>query len=135
MAAKTRAPIVLGLTAASGLGYYFYNAGGNPKVAQRQFETDTHRAADKITGKHDAPYRSAGEAEKQGKRIGQDVGAKFDSAVNTVDRDISKAKHELESKAESARIDALKKIEEVDRKTTEAAAKSKGWFSSWFGGK
>ena len=55
--------------------------------------------------------------------------------VNTVDRDISKAKHELESKAESARIDALKKIEEVDRKTTEAAAKSKGWFSSWFGGK
>lgn len=29
---------ILGLAAAGGIGYYLYNAGGDPKVAQKQFE-------------------------------------------------------------------------------------------------
>tara|TARA_R110002060_G_scaffold24879_8_gene33913 strand:+ start:2480 stop:2623 length:144 start_codon:yes stop_codon:yes gene_type:complete len=35
---KSRAPLYLGLAAAGGVGYYLYNAGGNPKVAEKQVE-------------------------------------------------------------------------------------------------
>lgn len=33
-----RAVTVGGLAAAGGVGYYLYSAGGNPKVAEKQFE-------------------------------------------------------------------------------------------------
>ncbi len=55
--------------------------------------------------------------------------------VDTVNRDISKAKSDAEAYAKSAKADALKKIDEFDRKVEEGASKSKGYFSSWFGGK
>lgn len=35
---RSRAPLILGLTAAGGVGYYLYGAGGNAKVAEKQFE-------------------------------------------------------------------------------------------------
>ena len=35
-----RALTVLGLAVAGGAGYYLYTAGGDPKVAQKQFEGD-----------------------------------------------------------------------------------------------
>lgn len=35
---RSRAPLLLGLTAAGGVGYYLYGAGGSPKVAEKQFE-------------------------------------------------------------------------------------------------
>lgn len=36
---KSRMPLYLGLTAAGGVGYYLYNSGGKPKVAEKQFES------------------------------------------------------------------------------------------------
>jgi hypothetical protein len=36
---KSRLPLILGVTAAGGVGYYLYTAGGNPKVAEKQFES------------------------------------------------------------------------------------------------
>lgn len=36
---RSRAPILLGLTAAGGVGYYLYTSGGRPKVAEKQFES------------------------------------------------------------------------------------------------
>jgi hypothetical protein len=36
---KSRVPLVLGLTAAGGVGYYLYGAGGNPKAAEKQLES------------------------------------------------------------------------------------------------
>jgi len=36
---KSRLPLYLGVTVAGGVGYYLYNAGGNPKVAEKQFES------------------------------------------------------------------------------------------------
>ena len=36
--AKSKTPLMLGLTAAGGVGYYLYSAGGDPKVAQKQAE-------------------------------------------------------------------------------------------------
>lgn len=35
---KSRVPLALGLTAAGGIGYYLYGAGGSPKAAEKQFE-------------------------------------------------------------------------------------------------
>ncbi len=35
---KSRVPLFIGLAAAGGVGYYLYTAGGNPKVAEKQFE-------------------------------------------------------------------------------------------------
>ena len=36
---KSRMPLVLGLGAAGGVGYYLYSAGGNPKAAENKFES------------------------------------------------------------------------------------------------
>jgi len=35
---KSRLPLLIGTAAAGGVGYYLYTAGGNPKVAEKQFE-------------------------------------------------------------------------------------------------
>lgn len=75
---KSRAPLFLGLTAAGGVGYYLFNAGGNPKAAENQFEADVHKAA--ATAKDKLP-------------IGRDpdvtgyaaqAGGKVDKAVRTL---------------------------------------------------
>lgn len=36
---KSRLPLILGVSAAGGVGYYLYTAGGSPKVAEKQFES------------------------------------------------------------------------------------------------
>ena len=36
---KARTPIILGLAAAGGVGYYLYNSGGSAKAAEKQFES------------------------------------------------------------------------------------------------
>lgn len=149
MAARSRLPLALGAAAAGGIGYYLYSAGGSPRVAEKQFESDVHRASAKI--KEHAPWdshnnspistSSSESAEKQGARVGKEVGGKIDSAVNALNRDLSKAKHETEAYAKQTeafarqtKADALRKIDEFDRTVEEKAAKSKSYLSSWFGG-
>ncbi|KAK4230240.1 hypothetical protein QBC38DRAFT_496771 [Podospora fimiseda] len=150
-----RAPIALGAAAAGGIGYYLYSAGGNPRVAERKFEADAHRASSKlkesIPPPHDASsYRSSNydsqspisssrsssssirtdeSAEQKGARVGQQVGGKIDSAVN----DLSKAKQDTESYAKQTKAEALRKIDDFDRTVEEKAAKSKSYLSGWFG--
>jgi len=131
---RSKAPLVIGTALAGGVGYYLYSAGGSPKVAQKEFESDAHKAAAKIRGEVGHPTQRT-DYEKEGKHLGQSVGAKFDAAIKTVDKDLSKAKHETESYAKSAKAETLKKIDEMDRKVEEQAAKSKGYMSSWFGSK
>lgn len=55
--------------------------------------------------------------------------------VETVNRDLAKAKSETEAYAKAAKADTLKKIDEFDRKVEEGASKSKSYLSSWFGSK
>ena len=117
---------------------------------------DAHHVAAKIKG--EVPQRTT-DAESQGRKVGQEAGAKVDHAVSfpsfspsstpkqyrinadrvpqvdTVNRDISKAKSETEAYAKAAKADTLKKIDEFDRKVEDGAAKSKGYLSSWFGSK
>jgi len=77
---KSRAPLYLGLAAAGGVGYYLYNAGGNPKVAEKQVEADLSRASAKI--KSEIPGRTK-EAQKEGEKWANEAGAKLDNAVST----------------------------------------------------
>ncbi len=39
---KSNTALYVGLAAAGGVGYYLYTAGGNPKVAEKQFEGTLH---------------------------------------------------------------------------------------------
>lgn len=39
---KSNLGLYLGVAAAGGVGYYLYTAGGNPKVAEKQFEGMLH---------------------------------------------------------------------------------------------
>ncbi|KAK4236728.1 hypothetical protein C8A03DRAFT_16649 [Achaetomium macrosporum] len=129
---KSRAPLAIGLAAAGGIGYYLYSAGGSPRAAEKKFEGDAHHVAAKIKG--ETPHHST-DAEDQGRRVGQEIGAKVDDAVATVNRDLSKAKSETEAYAKDTKAEALKKIDQFDRTVEEKAAKSKSYLSSWFGGK
>ncbi|KAL1869991.1 hypothetical protein VTK73DRAFT_2861 [Phialemonium thermophilum] len=129
---RSRAPLYLGLAAAGGVGYYLYTSGGKPKVAEKQFESDVHRAAAKA--KDVFPHRTT-DAEKEGTKIGREAGAKLDNAVNAASKEYSKAKSEAEAYAKSTKAEALKKIDEFDHKVEEGASKAKGGLSSWFGGK
>lgn len=36
---KSRMPMYLGVAAIGGAGYYLYSAGGNPKAAEKKFES------------------------------------------------------------------------------------------------
>lgn len=38
-AKKSNTPVLIGLAAAGGVGYYLYKAGGDPKAAEKKFES------------------------------------------------------------------------------------------------
>jgi hypothetical protein len=61
----------------------------------------------------------------------------FDPAlqVATVNKELAKAKDETEAFAKDTKAEAVKKINEFDRKVEDNAAKAKSGISSWFGGK
>lgn len=55
--------------------------------------------------------------------------------VNTANKEFSKAKADAEAYAKGVKADARKKIDEIDRKVEDGAAKTKSGISSWWGGK
>jgi len=129
---KSRAPLIIGLAAAGGVGYYLYTAGGNPKVAEKQFETDLSRASAKV--KSEIPGRGK-EAEKNAEKWATEAGQKIDSTTDKARAELGKAEAKFDQYRKDASKDALKKIDELDRKVEEGTAKAKSGISSWFGGK
>ncbi|PBP19391.1 calcofluor white hypersensitive protein [Diplocarpon rosae] len=125
---KSRAPLFIGLAAAGGVGYYLYNAGGNPKVAEKQVEADLSRASAKV--KSEIPGRTQ-EAQKEAEKWASQAGAKVDSAVATSKAELAKA----EGKFDQYRKEAGAKIDAADKKIENKAAEAKSGISSWFGGK
>ncbi|KAI6714321.1 hypothetical protein JHW43_003135 [Diplocarpon mali] len=129
---KSRAPLFIGLAAAGGVGYYLYNAGGNPKVAEKQAE-GVWSARDALTSakiKSEIPGRTQ-EAQKEGEKWASQAGAKVDSAVATSKAELAKA----EGKFDQYRKEAGAKIDAADKKIENKAAEAKSGISSWFGGK
>ncbi|RBQ71072.1 hypothetical protein VDGD_00013 [Verticillium dahliae] len=76
---KSKAPLAIGLTAAGGIGYYLFAAGGSPKVAEKKAEADAHRAAASI--KSHLPGRDVGAQGTLGDAAAR-TGAKIDHAVS-----------------------------------------------------
>lgn len=91
-----RGVTILGLAAAGGVGYYLYTAGGDPKVAEKNFKGTNHEhipssqslislSAD--AAKAEAKVKSeipgtAKEYEKKGEAQAAKAGQKFDKAVS-----------------------------------------------------
>lgn len=46
---KSRAPLALGAAALGSVGYYLYQAGGQPKVAEKKFESRSLRGIGALT--------------------------------------------------------------------------------------
>jgi hypothetical protein len=55
--------------------------------------------------------------------------------VASADKAFSQAKSEAEAFGKGVKADAIKKIDEIDRKVEDSASKAKSGISSWFGGK
>ncbi|KAI9167755.1 calcofluor white hypersensitive protein [Paramyrothecium foliicola] len=128
---RSRVPLVLGLGAAGGVGYYLYSAGGSPKAAEKKFESDVHKASASV--KANLPGNSPN-AEGELKKIGAEAGAKLDNAWSEADRQAGRAKSNAEAYAKDARAEAIKTVNKFDEKVEEGAAKAKSGISSWFGG-
>ncbi|KAK2616029.1 hypothetical protein N8I77_002748 [Diaporthe amygdali] len=129
---RSRAPLLLGLTAAGGIGYYLYGAGGNPKVAEKQFEADVHKASAKVKG--ELPGRGE-QYEKEAQATGRQVGAKFDEALAKTQAELQKGKAEAAAYAKDAKSATIQEIDKFDKKVEEKASQAKSGVSSWFGGK
>jgi ElaB/YqjD/DUF883 family membrane-anchored ribosome-binding protein len=131
MSGKSQLPLLLGVTAAGGVGYYLYSAGGSPKAAENKFESDVHKASASV--KSHLPGRSPN-AEGELKNIGADAGAKLDKALSEADKQAGRAKSNAEAYAKDARAEAIKAVNKFDDKVEEGASKAKSGISSWFGG-
>ncbi|KAJ6789641.1 hypothetical protein PWT90_08273 [Aphanocladium album] len=129
---KSRMPLVLGLGAAGGIGYYLYSAGGNTKAAQNKFESDVHKATADI--KSALPGSSPDASKKLG-QAGSEAGAKLDKAWQQADKQASQARHNAEAYVKDAKAEALKAVDKFDKTVEDGASKAKSGISSWFGGK
>lgn len=123
---RSRAPLLIGGLAVSGVGYYMYSAGGDPKVARKEAEADAHRASAKI--KSELPGRT-GEYKKEAEAAGARAGAAIDNYSNKAHAELQKA----EALAKDAKATTLRKVDEFDAKVEKKAAEAKNGISSWFG--
>ncbi|EQL04073.1 hypothetical protein G6O67_002854 [Ophiocordyceps sinensis] len=132
---RSRMPLILGLGAAGGIGYYLYSAGGNAKAAENKFESDVHRASASI--KSQLPGSSPNvekDLKNLGAEAGQKAGQKLDNAWAEADKQASRLKSNTEAYAKDAKAEAMKAVDKFDQKVEDGAAKAKGGISSWFGG-
>ncbi|EME46676.1 hypothetical protein DOTSEDRAFT_70624 [Dothistroma septosporum NZE10] len=126
----------------AGVGYYFYQAGGDPKVAQKKAEADaaklSHEVKDHLPG-----------SGKQAKKDAEVAGSEISSKVNQLTRDAKNEASKVDDKLEQYRKDAAASLDKTgkevrkeanqaidtfDKKVTEGAAQAKSGISSWFGG-
>ncbi|KZF19041.1 hypothetical protein L228DRAFT_264156 [Xylona heveae TC161] len=135
-APKSRLPLYLGLTLAGAGGYYLYSAGGDPKVAEKQFEHDAARVSAKVRG--ELPGKEK-EAQKQGEEWAQKAGARIDSTVDDAKSRIDQANKDASSKFNEYRKEAGTQlnsaVDTFDKKVEEGTSKAKSGISGWFGGK
>jgi len=129
---KSQLPLMLGLAAAGGVGYYLYSAGGSPKAAEKKLEADMAKASAKIKG--ELPGRGK-EAQKTGEAWASEAGAKIDSATDKARAELAKAEGKMEAYGKDAKRDTMQKIDAFDKTVEKKASEAKSGISSWFGGK
>ncbi|OAP58799.1 hypothetical protein AYL99_06096 [Fonsecaea erecta] len=128
---SSRGLTVAGLAVAGGVGYYLYNAGGNPKVAQKKLEADASKLSSQI--KSEVPGKEK-EAEKKGEAIAAQAGQKFDQASADAKAKLSEAEAKAKEASQKAGSQINSAIDTFDKTVEEKAAKAKSGISSWFGG-
>ncbi|KAK5114559.1 hypothetical protein LTR85_010136 [Meristemomyces frigidus] len=127
---------------AVGGAYYLYNAGGNPKVAEKKFEADAAKLSSNMTS---GMSGKGTEAQKHGEVLAADAGARIDNAMKDAKAGVSKIDSKLEgyrkeaesvidSKTAEAQARGKAAVNSFDKNVTEGAAKAKSGISSWFGG-
>ncbi|ETI29585.1 hypothetical protein G647_02038 [Cladophialophora carrionii CBS 160.54] len=129
---SNRAFTLLGVAAAGGVGYYLYNAGGDPKVAQKKFEADASKVSSQI--KNDLPGREK-EAKKEGEALANQASHKFDQASADAKTKLSDAEARAKELSQKTGKEINSAIDKFDKTVEEKAAKAKSGISSWFGGK
>jgi len=123
---------LLGVAAAGGVGYYLYNAGGDPKVAEKKFEADASRLSSQV--KNELPGRGK-EAKKEGEALVNQASNKFDQASADAKSKLSEAEAKARELSQKAGKDLNGAIDKFDKTVEDKAAKAKSGISSWFGGK
>ncbi|EGP90997.1 unnamed protein product [Zymoseptoria tritici ST99CH_1A5] len=136
---SNRAVPILGATVLAGAGYYFYKAGGDPKVAQKKLEADAAKVSREV---RDHVPGSA----KELKKDAESAGAQIQSKANQLGRDAKAEASKVDAKLEQYRQDAAaqlkqtgkeanKAIDKFDNEVEKGASQAKSGLSSWFGGK
>ncbi|KAF2138483.1 uncharacterized protein K452DRAFT_361163 [Aplosporella prunicola CBS 121167] len=134
-------PLVFGgLAAAGGVGYYLYQAGGSPKLAEKEFEHDAAKLSSKFKG--ELPGKEK-EAKTGAKVYAEEAGQKFDDAIaqakattNQVDAKLEAYRAQADKKIgeyqKEVGKDFHKAVDQFDKTVEEKAAQSKSWLSGWF---
>jgi len=138
-----RATTWIGLGAAGAVGYYFYQAGGDPKLAEKKFEADAAKASSAV--KNQIPgqankLQKEGEAGLQGVQsqlssIGKDIKSEAQAAEAKARSLAADAQAKLDAATKDAHTSASKAVDAFDKNVNDGAAKAKSGISSWFGSK
>ncbi|KAF2435705.1 hypothetical protein EJ08DRAFT_656073 [Tothia fuscella] len=132
---------VAGVGVAAIGGYYLYQAGGSPKVAEKQFEHDAAKLTNKARGGDATGY---GKEAKTGAQLSAaEAGKQFDSVAQQAKDATSKVDSKLENyrATAEAKLDATRKevskdltvaVDNFDKNVEKTAAKTKSWLSGWF---
>ncbi|KIW89073.1 uncharacterized protein Z519_10558 [Cladophialophora bantiana CBS 173.52] len=128
---SSRGLAIAGIALAGGVGYYLYNAGGNAKVAQKNFEADASKLSSQI--KSEIPGKEK-EAEKKGEAVASQAGRKFDQASADAKAKLSEAEAKAKEVSQKTGSRINNAIDKFDKTVEEKAAKTKSGISSWFGG-
>ena len=138
-----RATTWIGLGAAGAVGYYFYQAGGDPKVAEKKFEADAAKVSatlkDQVPGQAKKLQKEGELTLENAKSSLSSLGKDLKSEANKVDAKVSKLSSDAASKLDQTGRDVhaagSKAVNEFDKNVNEGTAKAKSGLSSWFGSK
>merc|ERR1712227_164762 len=138
----SRALKIGGGIAAVGAGYYFYQAGGDPKAAQKRFEADAAKL--KHDAKNDAPSKGT-ELRKDAEVLAADAGEEADrlaaqarDGTHRVDQKLeeyrARAEKGIDQGLKTTGTELNKAVDAFDKNVEKGAEKAKSGISSWFGG-
>lgn len=108
----------------AGAGYYFYKAGGDPKVAQKKAEADAAKLSSEV--RQNLPG--------QGKEVQKNAEAGISELGSKLDQYRKDAASQLDKTSKDVSVSANQAIDKFDQKVNDGAAKAKSGVSSWFGG-
>lgn len=121
---------VVGLVAAGGVGYYLYTAGGDPKVAQKNFQADAAEAQAKV--RSEIPGKEK-EYEKKGEAMAVRAGQKLDKTVDEARVKLSEAQTQAREYKDQTGKEMKEAVNNFDKTVERKTSEAKSGISSWFG--